>query len=180
MKNQVVSLIYHQFRKKLHIIHSKSGISSLRKRYNLRLMIYSLRRDDMPLLSQWIKNTTENDTFSVVFLVHQKGLRNLFCANVCAYLLFLLTKVQFAMRIEVQAYSLYKKCNKPEPYGSGLLHLVHQKGLEPSRRGHQILSLARLPIPPLVHIEGQKLAPRIYFISCGLRAKLQRLPCSFS
>ena len=26
--------------------------------------------------------------------------------------------------------------------------MVRLKGLEPSRRGHQILSLARLPIPP--------------------------------
>ena len=31
--------------------------------------------------------------------------------------------------------------------------MVRLKGLEPSRRGHQILSLARLPIPPQAHIK---------------------------
>ena len=35
-------------------------------------------------------------------------------------------------------------------HGSDFCCLVHLKGLEPSRRGHQILSLARLPIPPQV------------------------------
>ena len=48
-KNQGESLVYHQFRKKLYIIRSKSGISSLRKRYNLRLMIYAYG-DDIPNL----------------------------------------------------------------------------------------------------------------------------------
>ena len=33
--------------------------------------------------------------------------------------------------------------------------MVHLKGLEPSRWGHQILSLARLPIPPQAHIVAQ-------------------------
>ena len=33
------------------------------------------------------------------------------------------------------------------------MKVVRLKGLEPSRRGHQILSLARLPIPPQAHIK---------------------------
>ena len=63
--------------------------------YSLRLMIYSLWRDmlvkaddiqmyispqasytfdDMPLLSQWIKKTMENVSFSIVFLERMTGL----------------------------------------------------------------------------------------------------------
>ena len=38
--------------------------------------------------------------------------------------------------------------------------LVRLKGLEPSRRGHQILSLARLPIPPQAHIKLSLSQPR--------------------
>ena len=34
------------------------------------------------------------------------------------------------------------------------LGMVQMTGLEPARRGHQILSLARLPIPP--HLQGMK------------------------
>ena len=61
-------IVYHQFRKELHIIKTKFCISSLRKVFNTRqsVMIYSpngLMRyndsvaivDDMPLLSQRIK-----------------------------------------------------------------------------------------------------------------------------
>ena len=79
---QRFTVVYHQFREKLHIIHSKSGISSLRKDttygwwytrfgeiYSSKRMIYTPRRDDMPLLSQWIKKTMENVSFSIVFLV---------------------------------------------------------------------------------------------------------------
>ena len=32
------------------------------------VMIYTLKRDDIPLLSQWIKKTMENISFSIVFL----------------------------------------------------------------------------------------------------------------
>ena len=33
----------------------------------------------------------------------------------------------------------------------GLFNLVRERGLEPLRHGHKILSLARLPIPPFPH-----------------------------
>ena len=33
-----------------------------------------------------------------------------------------------------------------------LFYLVRLTGLEPARRGHQILNLARLPIPPQPHL----------------------------
>ena len=36
-------------------------------------MIYTLKRDDIPLLSQWIKKTMENVSFSIVFLVRMTG-----------------------------------------------------------------------------------------------------------
>jgi hypothetical protein len=32
---------------------------------------YTLKRDDIPLLSQWIKKTMENVSFSIVFLVRE-------------------------------------------------------------------------------------------------------------
>ena len=71
--------------KELHIIKTKFGISSLRKEIQPRgLMIYSskricsfrrmistLKRDDIPLLSQWIKKSKSLD---LDFLVHPQGL----------------------------------------------------------------------------------------------------------
>ena len=50
--NQGVSLVYHQFREKLHIISTKCCISSLRKRYKLRLMIYACG-DDIHAKAWW-------------------------------------------------------------------------------------------------------------------------------
>ena len=44
------------------------------------------------------------------------------------------------------------KENRPEKVKT-IFPLVRVTGLEPARRGHQILSLARLPIPPYPHIE---------------------------
>ena len=46
------SLVYHQFRKKLHITNTKCCISSLRKRCNLRLMIYACG-DDIHAKAWW-------------------------------------------------------------------------------------------------------------------------------
>ena len=40
--------------------------------------------------------------------------------------------------------------------------MVHLKGLEPSRRGHQILSLARLPSPPQVHLLNKESGALIF------------------
>ena len=41
--------------------------------YTPTAMIYTLKRDDMPLLSQWIKKTMENVSFSFVFLERITG-----------------------------------------------------------------------------------------------------------
>ena len=49
------------------------------------------------------------------------------------------------------------------------LFLVRVKGLEPSRRRHQILSLARLPIPPYPHICKTKAVNNDGFIVVGVR-----------
>ena len=50
--------------------------------------------------------------------------------------------------------------------------MVHLKGLEPSRRGHQILSLARLPIPPQVHYRNSQYYSTITtYLSIVLRRK---------
>jgi len=62
------SIVYHQFRKELHIIKTLVLYIIIAKdclihtygvmRYKggePPLMIYTLKRDDMPLLSQWIK-----------------------------------------------------------------------------------------------------------------------------
>ncbi len=38
--------------------------------------------------------------------------------------------------------------------GSEFLCVVHLTGLEPAHRRYQILNLARLPIPPQVHLFG--------------------------
>ena len=37
------------------------------------------------------------------------------------------------------------------PYFYNCIHLLRVTGLEPARRGHQNLNLARLPIPPYPH-----------------------------
>ena len=36
-------------------------------------MIYTLKRDDMPLLSHWIKKAMENVSFSIAFLAQREG-----------------------------------------------------------------------------------------------------------
>ena len=67
MKSQLSmrSIVYHQFRKELHIIKTKFCISSSRQKYTPKGMMICaafvrrwytrLRRDDIPSLSAWIK-----------------------------------------------------------------------------------------------------------------------------
>ena len=55
--------------------------------------------------------------------------------------------------------------------------MVRLKGLEPSRRGHQILSLARLPIPPQAHkVENENI---IDLQLCILSQFIQFVNCFF-
>ena len=68
------SIVYHQFHKELHIIKAKRFVyhhcerlfdTHLRcdeiQRREPPLMIYTLTRDDMPLLSQWIKKSRSEE-----------------------------------------------------------------------------------------------------------------------
>ena len=62
------SIVYHQFRKELHIIKTKFCISSSRQFFDTHLrcddirrtraaVIYTLTRGDIPSLSAWIKKS---------------------------------------------------------------------------------------------------------------------------
>ena len=55
-------------------------------------------------------------------------------------------------RLRTLFFIAFLSLNKnPHTCGGHLIKLVRMKGLEPSRHRHQILSLARLPIPPHPH-----------------------------
>ena len=68
------SIVYHQFRKELHIIKAERFVYHHCERFfdthlrcdeiqhgNAVLMIYTLTRDDIPLLSQWIKKSRSEE-----------------------------------------------------------------------------------------------------------------------
>ena len=66
-------IAYHQG-KALYIIIAKELYSLRLMRYTLRVMIYSLTANDIPLLSQWIK---KDDSEESSFLARRKGLEPL-------------------------------------------------------------------------------------------------------
>ena len=66
-------IAYHQG-KALYIIIAKELYSLRLMRYTLRVMIYSLTANDIPLLSQWIK---KDDSEESSFLARRKGLDGL-------------------------------------------------------------------------------------------------------
>ena len=134
-----------------YIIKTQFCISSLRKRYNLRLMIYAYG-DDIPLLSQWIKKEV---TFG-----RQKLL--LFLAGVAGYSPRAKILVLFAMQASLQLFEdecapahLSMPCSKVELPPSTkranregwLFLLAGVAGFEPADRGVKVLCLTAWRYP---------------------------------
>ena len=88
-----------------------------------------------------------------IYLVRAKGLELI--TNAADYLFYAIiflaacSSLRSKLRVKNRGFhsDQYKRGTQGTPFV-----LVRAKGLEPSRRGHQILSLARLPIPPRPHM----------------------------